>query len=555
VITFPLLGASAAPTVWVVPSLARVGPHDAPGHRLNAQLFAARGEYESFQVIVRAPVENSLTHLSLTVTDLTNSAGAVISHKALALFREQYVWVSPSSPNWGGSNQPLAPGWYPDGLIPFVDPDTGQTPPSSAVLRAEPCSVGAGVNQPFWVDVLVPRTAAVGQYKGSFTVISDEGSASGEIDLKVWNFTLPVSPTLKSAFVYFSAGTLAAEKELLRNKVAPLHVDRADEAELISDYGLSTNNLGFFSGADVSHCSMSPPPSVSQIRTVTDAHSRQLVLLDYLADEVGACPNLFPEIKQWAAALHQAGVKSMITMAPVPDLLDDGLGTGQSAADIWVVLPEMYDKAASVVARALAKGDEVWSYNTLVQDAYSPKWEIDFASINFRIQPGFISQSLNLTGLLYWRVDMWPADPWHNVNNSGTFSSNNYPGEGMLVYPGEPVGIRGVSPSMRLKWIRDGVEDYEYVALLKKAGLGDWALQIVRSVAPDWTHWTRDPRALESARHALGQKLDSLAPDDDPRAGVSKTSIKKSLHKRRDHLPCAITYFTERRLDWSSKGL
>ena len=53
---------------------------------------------------------------------------------------------------------------------------------------------------------------------------------------------------------------------------------------------------------------------------------------------------------------------------------------------------------------ALAKGDEVWSYNTEVQDPYSPKWEIDFAPINFRIQPGFINQSLHLTGLLYWSV-------------------------------------------------------------------------------------------------------------------------------------------------------
>ena len=53
--------------------------------------------------------------------------------------------------------------------------------------------------------------------------------------------------------------------------------------------------------------------------------------------------------------------------------------------------------------QALAKGDSLWSYNTLVQDPYSPKWEIDFDPINFRIQPGFISQSLGPTGMLYWR--------------------------------------------------------------------------------------------------------------------------------------------------------
>ena len=461
--------------------------------------------------------------MNLAVTDLTSSSGAVISRSFVALFREQYVLVNPSSPNWRGSNQPMAPGWYPDGLIPFVDPETGRAA-SKAALEAVPCSVAAQSNQPFWVDVFIPRTAAAGLYKGSFTVSSDEGSESGEIDLRVWNFTLPLRPTLKSTFAYFQAHTLGAEKELLRNKVAPLNVSTADEYKLIQGYGLSTANVGLYSGADISHCTMAPPPSANEIRKAAAKHSRQLSLLDYVADEVGACPSLLPQIKQWAMALHQAGVKSLITMAPLPELFDDGEGTGRSAVDIWVALPKVYDKAAKAVALALAKGDEVWSYNTLVQDPYSPKWEIDFAPINFRIQPGFISQSLSLSGLLYWRADMWPSDPWNNANNTGSFSSNNYPGEGMLVYPGEPVGIQGVAPSMRLKWIRDGVEDYEYVALLKKAGYGDWALQIARRVAPDWTNWTRDPGALESARHELGQRLDSLSPDNGATAGKSNAA-------------------------------
>lgn len=504
----------------MAPSLARVGQHDVPGSELRARLWAARGESESFQVIVRAQPENGLTNVNLTVTDLTNPSGAMIPYPQLALFREQYVRISPSSPNWGGSNQPLVPGWYPDGLIPFVDPETRRSPSSAAGLKAVPCNVDAGTNQPFWVDVSVPRTTPAGVYKGKFTVSSDIGSVSGEIELTVWNFTLPLSPTLKSAFVYFAPATLAAEKELLRNKVAPLQVTRKDEEELVKNYGLGTNNLGFFSGADVSTCRMTLPPSASDIRNAAHGHSSRLLMLDYVADEVGSCPSLFPEIKQWALALHQVGVKSLVTMAPVHALFDDGLGTGRSAVDIWVVLPQMFDRASDAVAQALAKGDEVWSYNTLVQDAYSPKWEIDFAPINFRIQPGFISQRLNLSGLLYWRVDLWPSDPWNHVNNAGTFSSNNYPGEGMLVYPGGPVGIEGVAPSMRLKWIRDGVEDYEYVALLKKVGFRDWALQIAGSVGHDWTNWTRDPTALESARRTLGQKLDSLAPDNRPLASA-----------------------------------
>jgi hypothetical protein len=97
------------------------------------------------------------------------------------------------------------------------------------------------------------------------------------------------------------------------------------------------------------------------------------------------------------------------------------------------------------------------------------------------------------------------------VNNAGTFSSANFPGEGVLMYPGADVGIQGAAPSIRLKWLRDGIEDFDYVQLLKTAGQATWALQIARGVGSDWTNWTRDPNAIESARQQLGQELHRLS--------------------------------------------
>ena len=32
-------------------------------------------------------------------------------------------------------------------------------------------------------------------------------------------------------------------------------------------------------------------------------------------------------------------------------------------------------------------------------------------------------------------------------------------------------------------------------------------MQIARSVGPDWTHWTRDAGAIDSARQQLGQAI------------------------------------------------
>lgn len=501
--------ALAGPLVWVAPSLERVGREQAAGIITGAEIWAARGEYESFQIVVRAPA-SGLTGVNATVSNLTGPAGGVIPSTNVTLYREHYVHVNRSSPDWRGRNRPLGPGWYPDGLIPFRDPVSGRDL-EGAMLDAVPFSLAADRNQPIWVDVFVPRNAPPGLYTGTYTVSSDQGETSGIITLHVWNFTLPRQPALHSSFGFWKAGSVTAKEELLRNRLAPETVPRQEERRLAGDLGLGATDLGYWSGADVGQCSMSTPPGVSELKAAARRHQPGILLYNYTADEIDDCPNLFPTMRQWAGNLHRAGVLNLVTMAPVPDLYDDGSGTGRSAVDIWAVLPVMYDSSIGAVQHVLKKGDAVWSYNTLVQDDYSPKWEIDFAPINYRIQPGFINESLGLSGLLYWRVDYWKSDAWNNVNNSGEFSEANYPGEGMLVYPGSPVGITGVAPSMRLKWLRDGVDDYDYIELLKKQGKGAWALDQARLVGPDWVSWTRETSELEAVRRALGVELDRLA--------------------------------------------
>jgi hypothetical protein len=65
---------------------------------------------------------------------------------------------------------------------------------------------------------------------------------------------------------------------------------------------------------------------------------------------------------------------------------------------------------------------------------------------------------------------------------------------------------------MRLKYLRDGIQDYEYVQLLKNAGQSSFSNSVIQPIASDWHNWTQDQNALEAARLQLGQKLDVLAP-------------------------------------------
>lgn len=507
---------SAQPNAYILPSMDRIAPDTAPRTTTFQSLYAAKGEYESFQIAVFAPT-TGLTNLDVTAPNLVGPNGAIIPASAITMYREHFVYISEPALQWG-TNLAMGPGWYPDGLIPFVDPVTKVD--LNGALDAVPYTLAANKNAVFWVDILVPRTVPAGNYTGTFTVTSTEGIDVVDINLRVWNFAIPLKPALKSSFIYWRAtNSLAAttsqrtketNEELLRNRVMPAATAPSFEREFIDQFGLTTNGIRGWSGADAGNCTMNAAPTSTAVTTEKNRHHPSIYLVNHIADEIGHCSNLIEPVKQWARALHAGGIDVLITMPPTPLLFDDDSGTSRSAVDVWVVLPKQYDAVPHYIEQAIAKGDEVWSYNTLMQDEYSPKWQVDFAPINFRVQPGFINQSLNLSGLSYWRVDYWNADPWENIQNHlvGTYW---YRGDGILVYPGAKVGMVGAAPSMRLKWIRDGVDDYDYIDLLKKAGQGAFALQVARTVGPDWRNWTRDPTSLEEARIQLGNELERLS--------------------------------------------
>jgi hypothetical protein len=115
-----------------------------------AQIRAARGEWESFQIVIQAP-PGGLTNVSVDLSDLQGPGGQVIPQSSFSLYREHYVFVSSSSPDWRGSNRPLGSGWYPDALIPFRDPSTG-LPPVGATLSAVPFNLLEGrTNRSGWI--------------------------------------------------------------------------------------------------------------------------------------------------------------------------------------------------------------------------------------------------------------------------------------------------------------------------------------------------------------------------------------------------------------------
>jgi Domain of unknown function (DUF4091) len=507
--------ASAAPAAWTISVLDRIGPESAPRASRDVALEAGRGEIVSFQVAVRAPA-GGLHALEFAVTPLAGP-GASLGGSNVVLYRENFVTLALHSPVFEplpkDPNLPLRALTFPDALIPFVDPLTGK-PPKPAPYVAQPIDLPGGTDAAYWVDVAVPPGAPSGIYRGSYTVSSQQGSVTGNVRLNVRAFTVPLMPTLLTNMNSSTRNPPGETQLLLGNKLMPNSVPPADEAKLIANDGLDTENLGFWSGAYYGHCDMKPPPSVAAIEKAVALHDPRLALYDFSADEIERCHALFPRLKAWARNLHAAGIPNLVTIAPVPELYDDGSGTGRSAVDIWTVLPVEYEAAQAYdpprVDYVRSKGDSVWFYTALVQDQYSPKWELDFLPLDYRISTGFLNASLGLTGTLYWSVDYWTAHPWTDVEYPGGCSGNycwSFPGEGFMVYPGHEAGLQGVTASLRLKYVRDGVQDYERYAILKRCGHEKEALQSIRTVAASYENWTRNGEALLAVSHHLADEI------------------------------------------------
>lgn len=106
-------------THWVVHGTTRVKPGAQPGNSKMASIKAAKNEYEPFQVILRS--RENLKNVDVTASDLVGAHGQRIGKENIALFREHYVYVRVPSSRCGNP-----PGWYPDALIPFADPVTGE---------------------------------------------------------------------------------------------------------------------------------------------------------------------------------------------------------------------------------------------------------------------------------------------------------------------------------------------------------------------------------------------------------------------------------------------
>jgi hypothetical protein len=514
---------SAAFPAWVMSSLLRVGKADAPGATSSITLSGARGETVDTQVIVQAPAAG-MTNVNLAASALTGPGGATIPASSVTLYREYYITVTGTASYGGGSNPPLGSGTYPEPLIPFNDPESGSPLcATSATLKACNATVAAGQNQPYWIDISVPHGAAntpPGTYTGSIAITSDQGSATIPVTLTVWNFGLPEQPSELSLWTLWppAAGntTTTLAQALMRNKVMGWYDVAANAATDITNFGLNRSGLdGFYFIGIQCNGSYSSIPSTSQINAAAANFPAGLGLDFYLADELNGCTADYAPIKTMGLNAHAANrsVKTMMTLnAPDPNLFNEG--DGRSAIDHWVLLDSVQQWPALPF---VGGGSDLWSYTSCNAGfGNTPEWMVDYPPINERIQAGFLNFTQGATGILYYRADGWTAgntiSSWNNVDTTACGGGLGRPGDGIFLYPPAPIASTESAPGIRLKAIRDGIQDYEYAQILTNLGQVSFLNPIILPVATSWTNWNHSTTALEAARSQLGQQLNLLAP-------------------------------------------
>lgn len=451
--------AFAAPKIETVSSLHKLTAKERgvlePFQSTPIHLRTARGEWESFQIVVAAGNEE-LKNVTAQATQLVSDNG-VLAPQNVELYWENFVFVENPS-----GNKRLEKLWWPDALIPLS-------------LQKEK-TIAAGRNEVLWCAVRVPGDAKPGEYTGVINVYADGRATPVIYRLTVENVTMP-APTLR--------GNVAVYYELLRdwyakNLNAPFDENlKKQYYEFLLDYRINAYDLPvawddpqaakYLNDPRVLSVRLPPLDQKEQFATALRVLRENNALgkvYYYWIDEPS--PDDYARVRQTTKQLHaiDSQLKHCVTVHPNQSL--------QSAVDIWC--PNIGDHFglghldASMLATERKKGNETWWY-TMVEPKYPyPTWLLDDDALSVRIY-GALMATYGIKGFVYSMAHGWGPKPLENLQS---YAGTN--GDGTLLYPAELAGGVGPMPSIRLMLLRDAIEDYELVKNLDQ-GMRENVLQ------------------------------------------------------------------------------
>jgi len=463
----------------------------------QADLYAGRNESEAFQLALIPQTGFELNEVQVAASPLRHAAQEVIiPAAAVHLWRVGYVQTVP--PQYPVSHV----GFWPDPL-----------------LELEPFSLTGTDLGLIWYEIKVPADIPAGEYRGTVTVTpANAEPQSIAVNLHVWNFTLPDRVEIPT-MVWTKGGDWETSCKVY-GLFLEHHLDPVNAGKTLKIEDLD-RNLDFCMARGMMRF-QTPDFADSQEFKAYYTHLKEKGWLDKAlmyapADEpdekqlkeivipqTQRVRELYPGLKTFLATRYYGG-------------LDQG-------TDIW--LADVSTNFHSWLQAGSPGGQELYWYfchlpirtdmeRPLVQ---APNMEIDNDALEQRL-PYWMAFHYRVKGLFIWSGDMqipavppdWPAADLQLSPEKSTFPyAGVHNGNGFLIYPGP-------RPSIRLKLLRDGIEDYWYLKQVEKSAQKESynkdAKALLAGLTPalfvDTHYFNRDPDALLAYRLKLGEFIEN----------------------------------------------
>jgi hypothetical protein len=554
----------------------RTDPANAVWTNGRIHIEGAANEVLGFQVILEAAGTGADT-VTVRLDSLAGPSGVIKNTTAspdlfdyrgrrIELFLESYVHVEKRREWWLASARPLPDelhmGWIPDALVPFEVQGHFENGGGGAPFR-----IAAGTVQGVWVDVFVPRGTVPGEYTGSLQVL-EGGRQTFDIPvtLRVFAFELSDTTHLRS-HMFFGSPTITARHGLKQDsreyrevyqsyaKVFHRHrLDLLDGARTLESFiaqmtgyytgeaftpargydgpgigvGNRTYSIGTYDQPDDGWRSGFSPDTREAWQHAADRwegwfreHAPGVVRYKYLEDEPPHAR--WPEVKKkadWIRTSRGPG-KSLgvhVTTRMGRELygsITDWMTSGHAG---WADSGGTTGFDITVARERMKAGERVGFYNGQ-RPSYGEPVALDNFAADARVNP-WIAWKYGADCYFLWETAYYAGlklDPWMG----GIDGSIIYTGEDR-VFPGESRGLRGPIVSIRLKNLRRGFQDYEYLWLAHRMGIDTRA--IVNRVVPaafndyngstftsqsDQPTWATHGHVYEAARRAIAEQIGS----------------------------------------------
>ena len=488
-------------SVWTRTGLDKVLKADAAQTLTTPTIRAARNEQEAFQIVMRTG-STSVSSVSVTAGALT-STNAQIPASSVSISLPNYIYL----PAFGKD--------YPDALPPYQ----------------APFNMAASQTQPIWVEVTVPKTATPGDYNGTVTIADASGARTNvPYVLHVYNFTLPDTHKTATSFGLWpqyiakghSVSVGSTQYQQLHKKYYELMLQHGvstfydqplypfpdalfttEGASYITDPRVTAFWIPYYSG------------NPAMMKRIVD-RLKQLGVYDkhyyYYHDEPGTQAQ-FTQLQQMCNTVKSVdpGARVVIPYWNDPDWTTQTVYNLLSGyINIWCPITDFWDRypnqTSALNARSQA-GETVWSYTASGPSLPYANYHINYAMLETRMMT-WQNYIYDATGLLFWCVNCWEfvSDPWTEPDTIKGGSAAY--GGGSMLYPGKKVGIDGPVGSLRLKALRDSLEDYDYLWLLEqKIGRAN-VLPYVQKLAQSWTSYTKNTALFESTRDEIARRIE-----------------------------------------------